>query len=157
MQLSEGIENLLHSIEEEVYSVTESLRAHISSHTMLKKECKSCGRAYSAKAHSCNRCHTYSLQTKICTSDYRVSQYFLHLQKTLTWPSSKPFRTLSASEITSSITLLQTHLQPDCATGEICPLKKEVEKLVRTAHALLEQKTGLLLSDIKTSRDQAME
>lgn len=150
MQLSERIESLLDSMEHEIHSVEKSLRAHEAPHAIPKKECESCGRTNPGTVQYCLFCSKYSLKSKLCTSDYKISQYLLILQKASIWPSSKPFRTLSASEITSSITLILTHLQPDCAIGELCPLKKEMEKLIRIFHDLLKQVAGLTLSDIQT-------
>lgn len=152
MQLSESIENLLDLMQYEVYSVEESLRDHQKGHAIQDqaKECRLCGREYPALAQMCNHCDNFRLQSKICTSDSRISQYFVALRKVSIWPSLKPFRTLSAFEISSSIALLNTYLQPGCTGENSCPLFKELEILVRTVHDLLKQAAGLSLSDIQT-------
>ena len=76
-----------------------------------------------------------------------MSECFAALRQAGLWPSIEPFETLSPSELVVRARCAREDSKHSCSAEASCPLKLQLEKLVRKADWCCENIKKLLLED----------
>ncbi|KAK5994309.1 hypothetical protein PT974_04782 [Cladobotryum mycophilum] len=127
--LSLRIQNSLDDMHQELQRVEEKLRENHHGYSMPGVMCMNCGRTHPDNAKKCHPCNNTVLYEKHCTSEYRVADYFAILKRAGLWPSIVPFKKFSATSIALMLTSARIEHKHQCEAEEVCPLRRELERV----------------------------
>lgn len=129
------------------------IRLNGAIHKMSYKDCNECGRRHPPDAKRCHPCGNRELQDARCTRDSRVSDYFASLRQAGLWPSVRPFEKLSSSELIIRVRRARDDVKHHCAAKLNCPLKLQLEEVVRESERCCQKSATLSLESIARGKE----
>jgi hypothetical protein len=89
------------------------------------------------------------IESASCTAEFRIAEYFAIIRDEKLWPTLKPFKTESISEIVSRIARVSGFDNHNCLEKQECPLLQRLRGLLPSASAMKGSFNGLCLPCIK--------
>ncbi|KAF1817816.1 uncharacterized protein K489DRAFT_385492 [Dissoconium aciculare CBS 342.82] len=112
-------------------------------------ECLNCGRRHPAGAQKCHPCHGFSeLRTLYCTSELRVAEYFVLLRQAGLWGHEAFHSSESFMDILARLESAKRGLKHQCDAGSDCPLRRQVDCILRDFHDRSNNLQGLSTAKI---------
>ena len=142
------MERLLSQIHGELQTVEKTLSGNKTSYMFDgdAKICINCGDVCGNSAKYCYSCRSGNLTIKCCTKDHRIAEYFAALRASRLWPSLEPFQSCSTEEIASRISLASNSVNKHNCKAGYCPLKQQLDNLVKKVNVIIGKAKGLTLS-----------
>ncbi|KAK2739460.1 hypothetical protein FQN57_006589 [Myotisia sp. PD_48] len=145
------IKQLLDLIHNDLQRVASLLFESKRYYKMVGLQCSGCGRTHPSSAGKCHSCIDTELYPKYCSREYRVAQYFSALRKPELWPSIDPFKNLSALVLAWRVSSARLNLEHHCSMGNGCPLRMELEMLIKNVGDRLKSSRELVLYPLHDS------
>lgn len=130
-------------MQQELQSTESILRDLKRGYAMVGLLCMDCERVHPDTARKCHHCNNADLQSRQCTSDFRVAEYFAVLRRSELWPAIEPFTSCTLSDIALRFQNAQKDKKHQCDAISDCPLKTQVDALCRRVHLILERMKGI--------------
>ena len=142
------IKRLLDECKSRIEEAEANLRHGTKMHRMSNMECALCGRRHPSNARKCHPCSNDNLRQRYCADETRVAEYFAILRQNRLFGTGDHFASLSCAVITERLASTTNHVKHACSGADDCPLKKELQGLLKDMSQLGKDAFDMQLPDI---------
>ncbi|KAK3906043.1 hypothetical protein C8A05DRAFT_12187 [Staphylotrichum tortipilum] len=140
------VSQTLDKMHEELQLVEASLQLENRGSRTGCRLCQNCGRRLPPAAKKCSSClNSSGLQVSYCTCQTRVAEYFAVLRRCNLWPSVRPFKECTISELANRFARAEDDRLHRCNAGRDCALRKALERLSERVDKIVSDVAGVSL------------